>query len=82
MEQKEELRKAVLREALLKHPDHTARPARGYPQDKISTAWKLGLPKGARMSKERTFETWSSFAITDSLSEEMVYSQAELMFYC
>ena len=44
-EQREELREAVLREALLRHPDQTARPAIAYPQfDKISTAWKLALP--------------------------------------
>ena len=44
-EQREELREAVLREALLRHPDQTARPAIAYPQfDKISTAWKLSLP--------------------------------------
>ena len=44
-EQREELREAVLREALLRHPDQTARPAIAYPQlDKLSTAWKLGLP--------------------------------------
>ena len=39
------LREAVVREALLQHPDQTARPAIAYPQfDKISTAWKLSLP--------------------------------------
>ena len=44
-EQREELREAVLREALLRHPDQTARPTIAYPQlDKTSTAWKLGLP--------------------------------------
>ena len=44
-EQREELREAVLREALLRHPNQTARPAIAYPQlDKLSTAWKLGLP--------------------------------------
>ena len=44
-EQREELREAVLREALLRHPDKTARPSIAYPQlDKLSTAWKLGLP--------------------------------------
>ena len=33
-----------LREALLRHPDQTARPVIAYPQfDKISTAWKLSL---------------------------------------
>ena len=38
----ENLREAVLREALLRHPDQPARPAIAYPQfDKISTAWKL-----------------------------------------
>ena len=44
-EQREELREAVVREALLRYPDQTARPAIAYPQlDKLSTAWKLGLP--------------------------------------
>ena len=44
-EERENLREAVLREALLRHPDQTARPAIAYPQfDKISTAWKLSLP--------------------------------------
>ena len=44
-EQREELREGVLREALLRHPDQTARPTIAYPQlDKLSTAWKLGLP--------------------------------------
>ena len=44
-EQREELREAVMREALLRYHDQTARPAIAYPQlDKLSTAWKLGLP--------------------------------------
>ena len=44
-EQREQLREAVLREALLRHPDQTARPAIAYPQlDKLTTAWKLSLP--------------------------------------
>ena len=44
-EQREELREAVLREGLLRHHDQRARPAIAYPQlDKLSTAWKLGLP--------------------------------------
>ena len=44
-EQMEGLREAVLREALLRHPNQTARPAIAYPQlDKLSTAWKLSLP--------------------------------------
>ena len=44
-EQREELREAVVREALLRHPNQTERPAIAYPQlDKLSTAWKLGLP--------------------------------------
>ena len=44
-EQREELREAVVREALLRHPNQAARPAVAYPQlDKLSTAWKLGLP--------------------------------------
>ena len=44
-EQREGLREAVLREALLRHPNQTARPAIAYPQlDKLSTAWKLSLP--------------------------------------
>ena len=34
-----------MREALLRHPNQTERPAIAYPQlDKLSTAWKLGLP--------------------------------------
>ena len=44
-EQREQLRESVLREALLRHHDQTARPARAYPQlDKLTTAWKLSLP--------------------------------------
>ena len=44
-EQREELREAVVREALLRHPNQAERPAVAYPQlDKLSTAWKLGLP--------------------------------------
>ena len=44
-EERENLREAVLREGLLRHPDQTARPTIAYPQfDKISTAWKLTLP--------------------------------------
>ena len=44
-EQREELREAVLAEALRRYEDQAARPARAYPQfDKLSTAWKLGLP--------------------------------------
>ena len=44
-EQREELKEAVLKEALLRHPDKTARPTTAYPQfDKLSTAWKLSLP--------------------------------------
>ena len=44
-EQREELREAVMREVLLRHPDQSARPAIAYPQlDKVSTAWKLALP--------------------------------------
>ena len=43
-QQREELREAVLRQALLRHLDQTARPAIAYPQlDKLSTAWKLAL---------------------------------------
>ena len=35
----------MLREALLRHHDQTARPAIAYPQlDKLTTAWKLSLP--------------------------------------
>ena len=42
---REELKEAVLREALTRHPDKSARPVRAYPQlDKLSTAWKLSLP--------------------------------------
>ena len=44
-EQREEMREAVLAEALRRYEDQAARPARAYPQfDKLSTAWKLGLP--------------------------------------
>ena len=44
-EQLEELKEAVLREALKKHTDLSARPVLAYPQlDKLSTAWKLSLP--------------------------------------
>ena len=44
-EQREELKEAVVREALLRHTDQSARPVRAYPQlDKLSTAWKLSLP--------------------------------------
>ena len=44
-EQREQLREAVLKEALLRHHDQTARPAIAYPQlDKLATAWKLSLP--------------------------------------
>merc|ERR1711994_784707 len=40
-----EQREAVMREALLRCHDQTARPTIAYPQlDKLSTAWKLGLP--------------------------------------
>ena len=43
--QREELREAVLAEALRRHGDQAARPVLAYPQlDKLSTAWKLGLP--------------------------------------
>ena len=43
--EREELKEAVLREALVRHPDQSARPVRAYPQfDKLSTAWKLSLP--------------------------------------
>ena len=43
-EQREEMREAVLAEALRRYEDQAARPARAYPQfDKLSTAWKLGL---------------------------------------
>ena len=43
--QREELREAVLREALLRHENQSARPVLAYPQlDKLSTAWKLSLP--------------------------------------
>ena len=35
----------MVREALVRHPDASARPVRTYPQfDKLSTAWKLSLP--------------------------------------
>ena len=44
-EQREQLREAVLREALLRHPDQTARPAIAYPQlDKLTIDLKLSLP--------------------------------------
>ena len=44
-EQREELKEAVLKEALLQHPDQAARPVRFYPQlDRLSSAWKLSLP--------------------------------------
>ena len=44
-EQREEMREAVLAEALKRHGDQAARPVLVYPQmDKLSTAWKLGLP--------------------------------------
>ena len=43
--QREQLHEAVLREALLWHPNQTARPAIAYPQlEKLTTAWKLSLP--------------------------------------
>lgn len=43
--QREELKEAVMREALERYPDVSARPVRAYPQfDKLSTAWKLSLP--------------------------------------
>ena len=43
--EREELQEAVLREALMRHTDQSARPVRAYPQyDKLSTAWKLSLP--------------------------------------
>ena len=38
-EKREELKEAVVREALKRHPDQSARPALAYPQlDKLSTA--------------------------------------------
>ena len=44
-EQREEMREAVLAEALRRHGAQAARPVLVYPQlDKLSTAWKLGLP--------------------------------------
>ena len=44
-EQREELREAVLAEALRRHGAQAARLVLVYPQlDKLSTAWKLGLP--------------------------------------
>ena len=43
--QREELKEAVMREALKRYPDVSARPVRAYPQfDMLSTAWKLSLP--------------------------------------
>ena len=43
--EREELQEAVLREALMRHTDQSARPVNAYPQyDKLSTAWKLSLP--------------------------------------
>ena len=55
-EQREELREAVLREALLRHPNKTARPTVAYFQfDKLSTAWKLATPGPVNGMTSRVF---------------------------
>ena len=39
------MKEAVLKEALLQHPDQAARPLQFYPHlDRLSSAWKLSLP--------------------------------------
>ena len=44
--QGEELKEVMVREALVRHPDASARPVRAYPPfDKLLTAWKLSLPR-------------------------------------
>ena len=56
--EREELKEAVLREALVRHPDQSARPVRAYPQfDKLSTAWKLSKLSGNFSDLLETFRT-------------------------
>ena len=55
--QREELKEAVMREALERCADVTARPVRAYPQfDKLSTAWKLSLPGPTNGLTTRVFQ--------------------------
>ena len=56
-DQREELREAVVSEALTRHPDQTARPVTLYPQlDKLSTAWKLSLPGPLNGMSSKVFQ--------------------------
>ena len=55
-EQREELREAVMREALLRHPNKTARPTIAYFQlDRLSTAWKLATPGSVNGLSSKVF---------------------------
>ena len=76
-DQREELREAALKEALLRHPDKTARPVVAYPQfDKLSTAWKLSLPGPVNGMASRVFqEVMASHLCLPSLAIKEVVGQ-------